>query len=1194
MNSDDLSLIEISSVEDSLLQQFPVNDFTFALSPLHLQIPKSHTISSSPLHLSSTPNRAISNTGIQVHGSVSTYSRTENFSNNDSKLGVPNLSVETQKMKRSKKVGGYNLRKSLAWDRAFFTEEGVLDDTELSLIGGTIGDRDGLSVIDEQGRDSLPVNSGSANLETIEENLFKELPSGYPNKRNATCKSSMKRDSISGGCLAPVSKSARKVPPSAHGLKKAVCKGEVCSSPVASVSQKRLSITGTKQISTRNSKIPKVPVSNKNPSVPSVTTMHGASAASGQRFKGTGIPQPARKSLSSKLSSKTNHASDAAKPRVESVPKSNKSSTDLGNVANSALQRHSLMSHRDLNTTKGSKFSENSSSQGRLSDGADVMSINETRSTKALSHVHFDNAGLNRNIVQGQGLKLSGLRMPSPSFRFFSETKTPVSNTVSQVTCMQPDLLKPSISTSRNSEVADHNQDLKPIQLLHGALNVDVKGHKGLCSQKTEECSTSSSVTPKVHSNKIQEKCNQQAFEVRVPVEDMNPEATKNTKFRHDNLDRFENQSQDQVPVSLKVEEKDCKDNKLICSDVELEEPSYKASILFPEYITAKRSMLDESCESNAEVQSEHFEEVEYNLTVMNNDAILELQTKSSSPRNNLMLAPDCIPSSSIIDNNRTSGESNSCGVELEEPSYTASILFPEYITANRSMLDESCESNAEVQSEHFEEVEYNLTVMDNDAILELQTKSSSPRNNLMFAPDCIPSSSIIDDNRTSGESNSCGVDQNNSQRSMKEQVDEINFVANGKSLRKCDVDDSAVPVCTNGVMAGQDTIYSDGVTGSCSANCSVAGGSKYKLTDCEQDEVIFDKMLSTMKLSESSEVQDKAIEDGDMQQRNSTNSIHDTKDSFSVNLDVLKMSSHCASSLPELLNGVPVDHLYNSNLGEGQSQFVRHKISGNCASVLGASTAYNQCTEITKNTSSVADKQQVSNNILLVKEMMLQSNEADSHYSILPLDSSFTISHVNNSTEEVKEQIDLHSCLSNDGDDSTLQTTHRGFQTSVMRSKDQVAISVTIPVPEESLCPVNKHEISPKAVLMRETLEECIEPGEPGCHLSPREARMKVSQYVDSLIDESAYNNIDAEDAERTDDKKMTRPPPNVVPFSDEWLAAIESAGEEILTLKTGAVKHSPPDKSVHEPSPWSPVKRTIGPFDCTKYTNTQPDNIN
>lgn len=45
---------------------------------------------------------------------------------NWSKLEVPKLSVETQPMKRKKKVGGYNLRKSLAWDRAFFTEQGNL------------------------------------------------------------------------------------------------------------------------------------------------------------------------------------------------------------------------------------------------------------------------------------------------------------------------------------------------------------------------------------------------------------------------------------------------------------------------------------------------------------------------------------------------------------------------------------------------------------------------------------------------------------------------------------------------------------------------------------------------------------------------------------------------------------------------------------------------------------------------------------------------------------------------------------------------------------------------------------------------------------------------------------------------------------------------------------------------------------
>ncbi|KAI3935543.1 hypothetical protein MKX01_025614 [Papaver californicum] len=71
-----------------------------------------------------------------------------------------------------------------------------------------------------------------------------------------------------------------------------------------------------------------------------------------------------------------------------------------------------------------------------------------------------------------------------------------------------------------------------------------------------------------------------------------------------------------------------------------------------------------------------------------------------------------------------------------------------------------------------------------------------------------------------------------------------------------------------------------------------------------------------------------------------------------------------------------------------------------------------------------------------------------------------------------------------------------------------------------------------------------------------------------------------------------------NAVPFSDEWLAALEAAGEDILTMKTGAVQNSPPDKSVPEPSPWSPVKRKhqeIGPFDCTKCTNlpVPPSNL-
>lgn len=55
----------------------------------------------------------------------STSSNKENINANKSE--VPKLSVEPQQMKRKKRGGAYNLRKSLAWDRAFFTEEGVFE-----------------------------------------------------------------------------------------------------------------------------------------------------------------------------------------------------------------------------------------------------------------------------------------------------------------------------------------------------------------------------------------------------------------------------------------------------------------------------------------------------------------------------------------------------------------------------------------------------------------------------------------------------------------------------------------------------------------------------------------------------------------------------------------------------------------------------------------------------------------------------------------------------------------------------------------------------------------------------------------------------------------------------------------------------------------------------------------------------------
>ncbi|XP_058729863.1 uncharacterized protein LOC131601946 [Vicia villosa] len=87
----------------------------------------------------------------------------------------PKVSQQSQQKKRKKKFGGFNLRKSLAWDRAFFTEQGVLNPTELSMISGTAtpNSKSNLEVIDEE-----ELATTSRALQEIEGNLFKHSSGG--------------------------------------------------------------------------------------------------------------------------------------------------------------------------------------------------------------------------------------------------------------------------------------------------------------------------------------------------------------------------------------------------------------------------------------------------------------------------------------------------------------------------------------------------------------------------------------------------------------------------------------------------------------------------------------------------------------------------------------------------------------------------------------------------------------------------------------------------------------------------------------------------------------------------------------------------------------------------------------------------------------------------------------------------------
>ncbi|XBJ22379.1 hypothetical protein VPH35_000780 [Triticum aestivum] len=85
-----------------------------------------------------------------------------------------------QSPKRTKPKGGVNLRKSLAWDKAFFTSEGVLDTEELGIVNSTFRKSQGsrlLPGIAEEMRRSMESTTSSLEsesfvLESLETELF--------------------------------------------------------------------------------------------------------------------------------------------------------------------------------------------------------------------------------------------------------------------------------------------------------------------------------------------------------------------------------------------------------------------------------------------------------------------------------------------------------------------------------------------------------------------------------------------------------------------------------------------------------------------------------------------------------------------------------------------------------------------------------------------------------------------------------------------------------------------------------------------------------------------------------------------------------------------------------------------------------------------------------------------------------------
>ncbi|PIN02906.1 hypothetical protein CDL12_16700 [Handroanthus impetiginosus] len=130
---------------------------------------------------------------------------------NINKSETPKLALEPQQMKRKKKGGGYNLRKSLAWDRAFFTEEGVLDPLELSVISGA-SCGEGVPFINEDIPNGSHLSFKPISLQKIKNNHLKELEDEDFGKDRKKDWSSAKLSSSSSNFITSIPLASRKDP----------------------------------------------------------------------------------------------------------------------------------------------------------------------------------------------------------------------------------------------------------------------------------------------------------------------------------------------------------------------------------------------------------------------------------------------------------------------------------------------------------------------------------------------------------------------------------------------------------------------------------------------------------------------------------------------------------------------------------------------------------------------------------------------------------------------------------------------------------------------------------------------------------------------------------------------------------------------------------------------------------------------
>ncbi|XP_016455451.2 uncharacterized protein LOC107779515 [Nicotiana tabacum] len=1290
----DLRLLEISGEDDSLLTPLPhmedtnPNEFT----------PFSNFIS---------PLRGLEGRVDPVKpGCSSSYRRgcsnKENI--NTDKAEVPKLSIEPLHMKRKKRGGGYNLRKSLAWDRAFSTEEGVLDPIELSLLSGTL--------VNTCGEPLFTINEEEQNP-TSNDSLH-DASSAYLNSN----KKSTLKGIRSVALKEDKRKASSKMLASRNGRN--VSKSSGCSRPLASPSLKRPANMNHGKSATKDSKLPKFQVSKPSSCSLPTSSKSTIPRTSHLKHQVTDSAVSTRKNAGLRSSSrKVRNSREKAKPDAEPLKDKSSSCIFRGNDKKSTSKLHaSTESSPPVNKATSTALEMNpdatvSSSRAHSSqshDGCTPVALRLPQSTPtAVSSMQY---------LPAQAMKPSGLRMPSPSLGYFCQTKASDTRRLLKAeSSMCPsersgDRRPPEALETQESKVNLANLNCRILGLESESSTASCKVIKtGLEGDRVER-SNISSVIMKLD-----------------PVSD---------KLRNpaDNVD-------EKLPHHIEHEEKKLQDAELLMNGKQHPPQTGKHEHINKEddLMNSIPGFKENKSSAGSDFREAYFTQARYNAQSL---VLCGLEGATSNPNEAEESGICSVTDGSICSSQygnminfsgevREEGYIGSCnnlpGKEFEKvKSFAAEDEWifdnDEQIMKMKSNLNEAhrepryngsgnCESlnltcsdfseekmeNSEVASQHedCQNLKQDFTKQITDRaqtgglVVEVSSETLSDEN-CKTNPGGV---SIYSEHKSQGRNVLHSGDQSLSKhvsidQSQDGQIAETGLSAPPYRQDECgfdrfDVKSAQSELESNNITAGEDPadiLYFGSSKVTLAENCNHPTDEEFNhnkflgnLTSClefgSSSSVTTNEMVSAVtgsigecrkpikesvleavdeaEIRDSSNCQNegnltssvefgsssrgtpdvtglgilgpmgegnKLIKDVFLLEEMDEFEIRDSPNKPNDGNQIIKMK-HCMLS-PLSLNVEESQKCRHADfIPSSPTELGYHKVVLEILITPPQLGDKRQANEVGKTTNALTNILQMEDTHLELHANDAQllpgkgpikresSNALENFQDALPAQRSFDKGALESPSVLNKESLLIHGS-SNVADEldvihgvedrlsypATIESLSLKLNSST--SKIHTA-SVTIDCIELVEGEQTSSRIKRKVVdiLNQDIVVKESETGKPSGSENSHNELFHGLQDTEQCRNDNT--NLPVKNTENClkEGNLLILPPRDAVPFSDEWLAAMEAAGEDILTMKGGAVQNSPQEKSLPEPSPWSPVKKKnnqLGPFDCTKFNHNMP----